>query len=183
MYLNDYISALNSRIQSVFNGRDVQNISLNGIAQREKKGTEFRPVINNEAMSIDDTKNMVLYHRLLSVQFADENVSYGDGNGTREIYTMLCVVYGNQKTKIKKEDLISVVANSLQGKIQVTADDDIKFTAYITPISCNNDSVSVWATEYGTTEYKVRGTDAYFAITYSVDTTFKRSCVDLCFEC
>jgi len=183
MKLKEIVDSINTTLKSEL---QIQLGEFYGLAklvivhQQDDSQTYVATIFNSNGSEIrcqvDDSYPFTIYHRCLSISVTKENIpQYGDGeDNLKETANMIAVVYGRGESV--QEDFASMIVASLPPTIDIAELNNVDVIAG----SVNNDSFSVYNQEYKSTDYPLNPKDYYFSISYTIETTYDRSCVEKC---
>lgn len=144
-----------------------------------------------EAVIVDDTYPIVIYHKILNKRYELNNIAgqrseFGDRNKyVKETVTVKMVVYGKWSAlKITKEELEAIISNGFpdnmdnQGNVLLKklGLDNVTYNMQ----SSNFLSKQLWDEEYKGTEYRLAPEDIFFSTTYTIQSTWRKGCFQLC---
>ena len=142
---------------------------------------------NGEFTGIDDRYNLTVYHRCLGRSYAKEESNFGDNNDNyTETNQMLLVVWAERESlRLTKEEIQDKLILGLPTNLtsQFSYDYDGVNSVQIAANEINTDSKSVWSQEFTGYDYKLSTSQVLFALTYSVEIKYRKSCISVCKEC
>lgn len=189
--LNDIVHQINEGlVHDLFSqSKRFIGAKLYGVCEQAiKTGTqkeEFPSIVDlagdGKYVGVDDTHNLILYHRKNNIQISDDSQpGYGDNPaGSINTYGMVMVIYFN-RSKLKME------ADELAVYLQrhILAEPTNKNFHYLS-VSINSvilNSQQVFRTEYSNVNYFLKPEHALMAINYTIEGKPNLACFNSCPE-
>lgn len=161
------------------------------ITYKEKDGSDVRkPMLTNNTddeiyVGYDSQFPVTIYHKVsTSTTEPDPEKSYGDHlKVVTQTANIQMIVYGNRnKIKLSPEELEALLIDSFPSNLTKAQKQPYKLRSVtITPGQTNFNSTAVYQQEYSA-ESRMKPNDIFIAINYTVVSSFKQGCLDLC-EC
>jgi hypothetical protein len=176
---NLIVNKINEHI-NIFEG-----MKLYGIAQSVRRGDQVMPAIidtNGEAyyIGIDDIVPIQVYHKMGSVNVQLTGQGRGDSPGDiKNIYSNTMVVYMNQKRLRKSVDEVFLY-------LQANFPDRLQYKNFVINVRINSVILitqAVLNSEYENPTWSPGPEHNLFAINYTIESTFEKSCFENCPEC
>jgi hypothetical protein len=149
--ITSIISAINTAIESV---SPDENIQVFGLAKLMLKGTQVHPVAdaNNAQITVNDSYDGVLYHRIISTGSSEESEEFSFGaTPSRETTVRIRTVLCNKKALT--EDFKYEVANRIPDTITLSGYKYIDVGESMTIIE---DDDAIYEQEFGGGDYEKR---------------------------
>lgn len=185
-FLSDIIDGINSSLKDKLTAFPTAKYFglVYQLAKKEGTKTIYLPAdinLNGQAeyATFDDINELGIYHRVSNSTYQiSRRESYGDTNsGVLQIYDIDLVVMANRKRVEVQPDVLEIVIVSnfmetfkLQGVNQI----------YITPVSANHNSKSVFSNEFQGLNYYLKPEHILFSIRYRIELRYQRGCISLC---
>lgn len=167
--IRNIIKEVNTTLDGVFKGSKFYGVAT--FVEREGKGL---PVVDEQAVSFDDSYSLQAYHRIgnVGIRYAG---GYGDSTNTINSFAVSMVVFNNEKiTKLKTDETAMIIQSVLAG-LNITS-------VRILPAQIILNSQQIFATEYKGVTYALNEQQSLMQINYTVEVSFKGICLDLCPE-
>lgn len=192
--LNSISLMINTNLQTVsFKGMKFQNTSWNGIADpvetTKSEGKKIvQPMIidnNGEAKSLvfDDVFNMVVFHKIESLDYKVADPDYGSVGTTMEETAMMKMILSadRSKVKIRPEDIISAAAMGFPKEFKPSDISALSLNSCVIEMgNVNKDVYSVWDQEWQGVPMPLAPEDILCSISYKVISTYNKCCFNLC---
>lgn len=198
-FLNELCLVVNQELRKgALSEQRFQSGRYEGVSNEVTRGNQVFPCIinnNRESNTIecspDDTYPIVIYHKVLAKRYELNNIAgqrseFGDRNKyVKETALVKMVVYGKWSAlNLKKEELEAIITsnfpdnmdnqnNALLNSLKI---DNVTYAMQ----STNFLSQSVWNEEYKNVDFSIDTEDLYFAITYQIQSTWRKGCFQLC---
>ena len=199
-FLNQQIEIINSVLKSVsladarFATGRFEAIAVDVSRKDADTGaiTTFPAVMdkNYEAqeITVDDAYPIIIYHKILSKAYVfDKNPTgpnqYGDGNRyVNETTQVKMVVYGKYATlKLTREQLEALITSNFPDNISPVSIQPLKLDNMVVTLKGSDlNSARVWQEEYKGIPLYLAPEDILFSINYSIDTRFRKGCINIC---
>jgi hypothetical protein len=185
--IHEIVASINSTLKSEqFTSKRFQQGEFYAIAELLKnESEELVPcVVDNYGdttiVSIDDTKPIQVYHRVLGIDFK-RTQDFGDLKSVTEGYDMVMVVIGDRnRLQLNQEEIISgVVAGFPLDFTQANLTTWGLKSVEIEPGEINTDKERVFRNEFNT-QAALKSNTIIFSFPYKVITEIDQSCFTLC---
>jgi len=189
IYLNrmegakDFVFLINQHIEKSFIKNGIKNIKSFGISENVVSKEQQFPVFfqgsNGEWAGLDDTKDVIFYHKLSNV-ISSVDQSYGDGNSSLiNRYAMAMIVFfDSEKTGFARDEMYSF----LQAVMPEIMKGD-KFSYIRTSIQNGIlNTQQVFSSEYKGIPYSLKPEQSLISISYTLEGRFKKGCFNCCPE-
>jgi hypothetical protein len=199
-FLSEQIEIINSSLQSLalsdarFSSGRFEAIAVDVSRKDADTGaiTTFPAVMdkNYEAqeITVDDTYPIIIYHKILSKEYAFDKApagpnQYGDGNRyITETASVKMVVYGKYAAlKLTREQLEALITSNFPDSIAPVSIQPLKLDNMVVTLKGSDlNSARVWQEEYKGIPLFLAPEDILFSIMYSIDTRFRKGCINIC---
>jgi hypothetical protein len=141
-----------------------------------------------QEITVDDTYPIIIYHKILSKAYAFDKAptgpnQYGDGNRyVNETTSVKMVVYGKYASlKLTREQLEALITSNFPDSIAPVTIQPIKLDNMVVTLKGSDlNSARVWQEEYKGIPLYLAPEDMLFSINYSIDTRFRKGCINIC---
>ena len=196
-YITKIVDYINSKI--IEEGGILDNAKyvkhFNGIAKFIPIGGENQPripllysIANGEQFAgVDDRYSLHGYHRILNRKVETNSNNFGDSNNLQiETTTILLVCFCDMERIKETEYTISEkVQQAMPTILNQTFIDSLTGvqSVEVAATDIDNDSISLWTSEYNGMDYALAVSQSLFAINYQVVTHYNKSCLSNCDDC
>lgn len=167
--IRNIITLVNQSLEGIFKGGQLYGMAT--LVEREGK---TRPVVDEKAVSFDDSYPFQMYHRVLGAGIT-YRPGYGNTQTTIDTFSVLAVVFNNEKFTAIKTDEVAMILQSVLAALNITS-------VRILPTQIILNSQQIFATEYQGVPYALNEYQSLMQINYSVEITYQGNCFDLCPE-
>jgi len=180
--LKDIIEIINEDLKNSFIKNGFGALSLFGISETTVKGEQSFPVFfpNNQGAwaGFDDRKEVILYHKVNSVQTTQAQTGYGDSFGEMiNRYQINLVVYFKSQ-KVKPDEMFAFIQAVLP---ESPKQENSKFTYIRTSVlSAILNTMQVFNSEYKGIKYSLKPEQSLINISYTIESRFKKGCFNCC---
>jgi hypothetical protein len=139
-----------------------------------------------QEITVDDTYPIIIYHKILSKSYVAEKVptgQFGDGNRyVNETTSVKMVVYGKYAAlKLTREQLEALITSNFPDNISPVTIQPLKLdNMAVTLKGSDLNSARVWQEEYKGIPLFLAPEDILFSVMYSIDTRFRKGCINIC---
>lgn len=172
--IHDIIKVVNSSLKGI-----IKNGVWHGVASNVERNKVSQPEIDGKYAGIDDVHPLISYHKLISLTSSVErNKGYGDSPGSiKNTYSLAMVVFVNRKKCGAYQDDVFL---SIQANLPEMIDSPPYKSVQLIMGRVDLDSETVYGQEYTNAKYKLQPEQYLFRINYTIETTFKKGCFNLC---
>lgn len=198
-FLNKQVEIVNNVLRGTafyderFKSGRYEAIAYEAVRQVSEGKFEFFPVVMDEnyeahEVTVDDTYPIVLYHKVLAKNYSltptnNTRGGFGDKNNYQTETTLVkMVVYGKWSAiKLTKEQLEALIVTNFPDNIS---------NAIVAPLKLDNMTVTlqssnlkpdmVWGEEYRNIPLRLAPEDILFSINYTITTTYRKGCFQIC---
>ena len=180
--LKDIIAIINEDLRNSFVKNGFGALSLFGISETTTREDQSFPVFfkTNQGTwaGFDDRKEVILYHKLGSVQTSQSNTGYGRSLGeVINKYSMNLVVYF-KSNKVKSDEMFAFIQAVLPESLQL---ENSNFTYIRTSvISAILNTMQVFNGEYKGITFTLKPEQSLINISYIIESRFKKGCFNCC---
>jgi hypothetical protein len=180
--LKDIIEIINEDLRNSFVKNGFGALSLFGISETTSRLDVSFPVFfaTNQGTwaGFDDKKEVILYHKLNSVQTTQAQTGYGDSFGEMiNRYSMNLVVYFKSQ-KVKPDEMFAFIQAVLP---ESPKQENSKFTYIRTSVlSAILNTMQVFNSEYKGITYSLKPEQSLINISYTIESRFKKGCFNCC---
>lgn len=183
--VKDIVSGINKHLINSFTKNGINQAVAFGISELTVADKTTFPVFfkgkNGRWAGFDDKKHVIIYHRLVSVTTGSVGKGYGDLN-VKEIantYNMIMVAFFDSgKTKLMADEMFAFIQATLPEFLRGE-----KFTYIRTSVtSAILNSQQAFSQEYKGIAYSLKPEQNLIAISYSIESRFKKGCFNCCSE-
>ena len=192
--INSIVGLINTALVSnQFASRRYQSGKWYGIADLLKNNAEDKetttPVIIDDAgegtdVIFDDTSSMVVYHRVMSLNYeiADPNDYGKPGTTMRETAEMKMIFFADRmKLKDRVENFIAAAINDFPKEFLSSVVSAFGNNKTIIELgSVNTDIYTIWSGEFQNVDFNLASSICAFELTYKVINEFNKNCFTLC---
>lgn len=136
-----------------------------------------------QAISVDDTYPIIIYHKVNGKTYAPDTNNYGNGMSAMvERVDVSMVVYGKYaKLKLTLEQLEALIIAGFPSEINKSLLAAYKLDKLtIQPISSELNPASVFQREYQGVDWFLAPEDILFSIRYTIESRFRKGCFTIC---
>ena len=180
--LKDIVETINFNLKDSFIKNGFGALSLFGISETTSRLDVSFPVFfaTNQGTwaGFDDKKEVILYHKLNSVQTSQAQTGYGDSFGEMiNRYQMNLVVYFKSQ-KVKPDEMFAFIQAVLP---ESPKKENSKFTYIRTSVlSAILNTMQVFNSEYKGIKYSLKPEQSLINISYTIESRFKKGCFNCC---
>jgi hypothetical protein len=197
-FLNQQTLVVNQELlKSSLNDSRFKSGRFEGIANEViREGKTFPCIMSRENyeaqdITVDDTYPIIIYHKILAKRYDLNNIAgqkseFGDRNKyVKETVLVKMVVYGKYSAlKVSKEELEAIITTNFPDNMDAANNETLNSLGLdnvtYSMQSTNFLSKSVWSEEYAGNEFRLAPEDIFFAITYQIQSTWRKGCFQLC---
>jgi len=196
-FLKQQIEIVNSALRAVslkdtrFESGRYEAIAVDVSRKMDDDNIQTFPAVmdeNYEAKEIvvNDTYPIIIYHKVLSKAYKPETApsgQFGDGNRyVNETVTVKMVVYGKYSAlRLTREQLEALITSNFPDNIPDAQARALKLdNLTITLNSSDMNSAKVWQEEYKGIPLYLAPEDILFSIGYSINSRFRKGCINIC---
>ena len=178
----DIVERINFYLRDLFIKNGFGDLSLFGLSETVTREDQQFPVFfkTNQGTwaGFDDRKEIILYHKLNSVQTTQANTGYGDKNGdVVNRYSMNLVVYFKSQ-KVKPDEMFAFIQAVLPESPTI---ENSNFTYIRTSVlSAILNTMQVFNSEYKGIAYSLKPEQSLINISYTIESRFKKGCFNCC---
>jgi hypothetical protein len=189
--LSNIVANINAQIQAKLPSQEFQMAQYSGITipitrTLKENGTATFPGVrvpnskDAKAIVLDDKYNLIVYHKLVGNTYSVvEDEDYGDDYSiVKQVTTMQMVVWA-QSSKVgflSEHELESAISGAIFGQMNLKP----FFSLFVAPTSTNYDKNSLFGQEFKGVSNILQNDHLYFAINYTIDSTFEKDCFSIC---
>ncbi len=143
-----------------------------------------------QEITVDDTYPIIIYHKLLAQKFDLNNLGgkneFGDRNKwVVETCVLKMVVYGKfSALKVTREQLAAIITTNFPDNMDAAKNtllnslklDNVTYAMQ----STNFLAKSIWNEEYNGNDFRLAPEDIFFTIIYTIQSTWRKGCFQLC---
>lgn len=180
--LKDIIEQINFNLRNSFIKNGFGDLSFFGISETTTREDQQFPVFfatNQGTWSgFDDRKEVIIYHKLNSVQTTQSPNGYGDKQGeVINRYSMQLITYF-KSNKVKSDEMFAFIQAILPETIQL---ENSNFTYIRTSVlSAILNTMQVFNGEYKGITYTLKPEQSLINISYTIESRFKKGCFNCC---
>ena len=180
--VKDIVERINFYLKDSFIKNGFGDLSLFGISETVTREDQQFPVFfkTNQGTwaGFDDRKEVILYHKLNSVQTTQPQTGYGNNFGdVVNRYSMNLVVYFKSQ-KVKPDEMFAFIQAVLPESPQI---ENSNFTYIRTSVlSAILNSMQVFNGEYKGITYTLKPEQSLINISYIIESRFKKGCFNCC---
>ena len=180
--VKDIVETINFHLRDSFIKNGFGEMSLFGISETTTAGEVSFPVFfkTNQGTwaGFDDRKEVILYHKLNSVQTTQPQTGYGNNYGdTVNRYSMNLVVYFKSQ-KVKPDEMYAFIQAVLP---EFPKKEDSNFTYIRTSVlSAILNTMQVFNGEYKGITFTLKPEQSLINISYIIESRFKKGCFNCC---
>lgn len=195
-YLKQIVQMVNDALAArafstvAFTGKRLYGIAAT-VNYQDQAGEAVRePMISDNADNLtyvgyDDSSPVTVYHKTITIsRELNREASYGNPiDVLTETAQMQMIVYANRmKVKLTPEEVDALIIDSMPTHLTKAQIQPYKLrSVIITPGQSNFNSAAIYNVEYSAPS-RMKPSDIFFSINYTVTTQFKQGCLELC-EC
>lgn len=181
--VKDFILIINEKLKESFTKNGIAQVLTFGLSETTISGEQSFPVFfkgnDGSWAGLDDTKNVILYHKDNAVQ-ASSVTGYGNGNSTMvNRYGITMIIYFDAgKTGFKRDEMFTfiqaVMPEFMKGE---------KFSYIRTSVSnAILNTQQVFSSEYKGVPFSLKPEQSLISISYTIEGRFKKGCFNCCPE-
>ena len=180
--LKDIIEIINEDLRNSFVKNGFGALSLFGISETTSRLDVSFPVFfaTNQGTwaGFDDKKEVILYHKVNSVQTTQPQTGYGDNFGdVINKYSMNLIIYFKSQ-KVKPDEMFAFVQDNLT---ELPKKENSNFTYIRTSVlSAILNTLQVFNGEYKGITYSLKPEQSLINISYIIESRFKKGCFNCC---
>ena len=180
--VKDIVERINFYLKDSFIKNGFGDLSLFGLSETVTREDQQFPVFfkTNQGTwaGFDDKKEIILYHKLNSVQTTQPQTGYGNNFGdVVNRYSMNLVVYFKSQ-KVKPDEMFAFIQAVLPESPTI---ENSNFTYIRTSVlSAILNSMQVFNGEYKGITYTLKPEQSLINISYIIESRFKKGCFNCC---
>ena len=180
--VKDIVERINFYLKDSFIKNGFGDLSLFGLSETVTREDQSFPVFfkTNQGTwaGFDDRKEIILYHKLNSVQTTQPQTGYGNNFGdVVNRYSMNLVVYFKSQ-KVKPDEMFAFIQAVLPESPTI---ENSNFTYIRTSVlSAILNSMQVFNGEYKGITYTLKPEQSLINISYIIESRFKKGCFNCC---
>ena len=180
--VKDIVETINFVLKDSLIKNGFGDIKLFGISETVMREEQSFPVFfkKNDGTwaGFDDRKDLILYHKLNSVQTSQTKSGYGDSFGEMvNVYSMNLIVYW-KSDKVKADEMFAFIQAVLP---ESPRKENSNFTYIRTSVlSAILNSMQVFNGEYKAIHYTLKPEQSLINISYIIESRFKKGCFNCC---
>ena len=180
--VKDIVERINFVLRDSFIKNGFGDLSLFGMSETTTREDQQFPVFfkTNQGTwaGFDDRKEVILYHKLNSVQTTQSNTGYGDRFGEMiNRYSMNLVVYFKSQ-KVKPDEMFAFIQAVLPESPTI---ENSNFTYIRTSVlSAILNTMQVFNGEYKGISFTLKPEQSLINISYTIESRFKKGCFNCC---
>jgi len=180
--VKDIVERINFYLRDSFIKNGFGDLSLFGLSETVTREDQQFPVFfkTNQGTwaGFDDRKEVILYHKLNSVQTTQPQTGYGNNFGdVVNRYSMNLVVYFKSQ-KVKPDEMFAFIQAVLPESPTI---ENSNFTYIRTSVlSAILNSMQVFNGEYKGITYTLKPEQSLINISYIIESRFKKGCFNCC---
>ncbi len=180
--VKDIVETINFHLNDSFIKNGFGDLKFFGISETTVRGEQSFPVFfatNQGAWAgFDDKKEVIIYHKLNSVQTTQPQSGYGDNYGLIvNRYSMNMVVYFKSQ-KVKPDEMFAFIQAVLPESPTIQ---NSNFTYIRTSVlSAILNSMQVFNGEYKGITYTLKPEQSLINLSYIIESRFKKDCFNCC---
>lgn len=167
--IRNIISEINAAVSLKVNGG-----KFYGIAQSVEREGKVQPVVDERAVSFDDSYSMQIYHKVNNISVTYKG-GYGDEESTINTFSVSAYVFNNEKRTGLKSDELAMLLQSVFASVKI-------LSVRVRPVNAILNTPAIFATEYRGNDNRISDNFSLLQFNYNVEMTFKSGCFDLCPE-
>ena len=180
--VKDIVERINFYLKDSFIKNGFGDLSLFGVSETVTREDQQFPVFfkTNQGTwaGFDDRKEVILYHKLNSVQTTQPQTGYGNNFGdVINRYSMNLVVYFKSQ-KVKPDEMFAFIQAVLPESPTI---ENSNFTYIRTSVlSAILNTMQVFNGEYKVISYTLKPEQSLINISYIIESRFKKGCFNCC---
>lgn len=180
--VKDIVEQINFSLKNSFIKNGFGEMSFFGISETTSRLDVSFPVFfatkQGEWAGFDDKKEVIIYHKLNSVQTTQSQTGYGDSFGqVINRYSMNLVVYF-KSNKVKSDEMFAFIQAILPESPIL---ENSNFTYIRTSVlSAILNTLQVFSGEYKGIKFTLKSEQSLINISYTIESRFKKGCFNCC---